>query len=86
MALFPDEKVKLAASDYLMREGELTGAEYFAIQRGLPEHRLRSLVAGRIWPRLECYALWNAKKLLKAVGGEAWLRLRAFILARRERA
>ena len=36
MALFPDQKIKLAASDYLMREGELTGAEYFAIQRGLP--------------------------------------------------
>src|SRR5258706_7345951 len=37
MALFPDEKVKLAASDYLMREGELTGAEYFAIKRRLPK-------------------------------------------------
>ena len=36
MALYPDEKVKLAASDYLMREGELTGAEYFAIKRGIP--------------------------------------------------
>jgi hypothetical protein len=36
MALFPDEKVKLAASDYLMREGELTGAEFFAIKHGLP--------------------------------------------------
>jgi len=36
MALYPDEKVKRAAADYLMREGELTGAEYFAIQRGLP--------------------------------------------------
>src|SRR5258708_1554326 len=36
MALFPDEKVKLAASEYLMREGELTGAEYFAIKRKLP--------------------------------------------------
>jgi len=36
MALFPDEKIKLAASDYLMREGELSGAEYFAIKRGIP--------------------------------------------------
>src|SRR5579871_4124096 len=36
MALYPDEKIKLAAADYLMREGELTGAEYFAIKRGLP--------------------------------------------------
>ncbi len=36
MALFPDEKIKLAAADYLMREGELSGAEYFAIQRRQP--------------------------------------------------
>ena len=37
LALFPEEKVKLAAADFLMREGELTGAEYFAIQHGLPQ-------------------------------------------------
>ena len=37
MALFPDEKIKLAASDYLMRQGELTGAEYFAVMHGLPQ-------------------------------------------------
>src|SRR5256885_15451745 len=30
MALFPDQKIKQAAADYLMKEGELTGAEYFA--------------------------------------------------------
>jgi len=36
MALFPDKTLKLEASDYLMREGELTGAEFFAIRRSLP--------------------------------------------------
>jgi peptidoglycan/xylan/chitin deacetylase (PgdA/CDA1 family) len=56
----------------------------FVIQRGVPEQWLASLVSGRVWPRFECYALWNAKKLLKAAGGKAWLGLRAFILARRE--
>src|SRR5665213_514518 len=35
IAMVPDEKVRAAASDYLMRQGELTGAEYFAIHRGL---------------------------------------------------
>jgi SAM-dependent methyltransferase len=35
-ALFPDAKVKEEAAQYLMRQGELTGAEYFAIKRGLP--------------------------------------------------
>jgi RNA polymerase sigma factor (sigma-70 family) len=37
MALFPDPKIKQEAADYLMREGELTGAEYFAVMRGLPD-------------------------------------------------
>ncbi len=37
MALFPDAKIKQSAADYLMREGELTGAEYFAVMRGLPQ-------------------------------------------------
>ena len=36
MALFPDPKIKQAAADYLMKEGELTGAEYFAVMRGAP--------------------------------------------------
>ena len=36
MALFPDQKIKHEACDYLMREGELTGAEYFAVLQGLP--------------------------------------------------
>ena|GEM_PF-6891592 len=36
LALFPDHNVRMAASDYLMREGELTGADYFAINHGLP--------------------------------------------------
>jgi hypothetical protein len=37
MATFPDRAIKERAADYLMREGELTGAEYFAVMRGLPK-------------------------------------------------
>jgi hypothetical protein len=37
MALFPDQKIKAAAADYLMREGELSGAEYFGVMRGTPK-------------------------------------------------
>jgi len=33
---FSQPKIKQEAADYLMREGELTGAEYFAAMRGLP--------------------------------------------------
>ncbi len=36
LALYPDAKVKEAASQFLMREGELSGAEYFAVKRGIP--------------------------------------------------
>jgi hypothetical protein len=36
LALFPDAQIKLRAADYLMREAELTGTEYFAIQKSLP--------------------------------------------------
>jgi hypothetical protein len=56
----------------------------FAVQRGTSEQRVASLVAGDLWPRLQCYLFWNCKKLMKAIGGEAWLKLRYFILARRK--
>ena len=36
LALFPDQKIRAQAADYLMREGELTGAEHFAVMRGIP--------------------------------------------------
>ena len=36
LALFPDQKIKSQAADYLMHEGELTGAEHFAVMRGIP--------------------------------------------------
>jgi len=36
MALFPDQKIKQEACDYLMRQGELTGMEYFAAMHGMP--------------------------------------------------
>lgn len=36
IARYPDKKIKQAALDYLMREGELTGMEYFAGMRGIP--------------------------------------------------
>jgi hypothetical protein len=56
----------------------------FTVQRDTSEQRVASLVAGDLWPRLQCYLFWNCKKLMKAIGGEAWLKLRYFILARRK--
>jgi hypothetical protein len=37
MALFPNQKIKQQAADYLMKEGMLSGAEYFGIVRGVPK-------------------------------------------------
>ncbi len=36
LALYPEATIKEEASQYLMREGELSGAEYFAVKRSLP--------------------------------------------------
>jgi peptidoglycan/xylan/chitin deacetylase (PgdA/CDA1 family) len=56
----------------------------FTIQRGTSEQWVASLIAGDLWPRLQCYLFWNCKKLMKAIGGEVWLNLRYIILARRK--
>ena len=36
-SLFPDRAMKMQAADFFMREGEITGPEYFAIDHGLPD-------------------------------------------------
>ncbi len=36
MAFFPDARIKEATCDYLMREGEMTGMEYFAVMHSQP--------------------------------------------------
>jgi peptidoglycan/xylan/chitin deacetylase (PgdA/CDA1 family) len=55
----------------------------FGLQQGVTPERAAALVSGRMAPRLGSYAFWNAKKLVKAAGGEHWLRLRLWLLARR---
>jgi hypothetical protein len=48
LALFPDPRIKKAAADYLMQEGELTGAEYYAVMQGLP-HLLVGVENGKYY-------------------------------------
>lgn len=55
----------------------------FGVQQGVPPEWVAAVVAGRVGPRLSRYCYWNAKKLVKAAGGEQWLKLRAWMLARR---
>ena len=54
----------------------------FGIQQGVSSQWVASVVSGRALPRLQRYLFWNGKKLLKAAGGESWLRIRRKILAR----
>jgi peptidoglycan/xylan/chitin deacetylase (PgdA/CDA1 family) len=76
-ALFTSEPV--AATD------EVDGCRVlgrFTIQRGVPAARAAAIAAGRPVPRLHQFVGWNARKAAKAVGGETYLRLRRYILAR----
>ena len=54
----------------------------FTIQRDVPAAHAAAIVAGRRAPRLRQFASWNARKVAKAVGGETYLRLRRYLLAR----
>jgi hypothetical protein len=54
----------------------------FAIQRWHDASHVAALVRGDRRRRLEQWALWNAKKLTKAVGGKFYLRVRELILRR----
>jgi peptidoglycan/xylan/chitin deacetylase (PgdA/CDA1 family) len=55
----------------------------FSVQQGVPREWVASLVSGHVIPRFRQYLFWNCKKILKAVGGEAWLSVRRKILAHR---
>jgi peptidoglycan/xylan/chitin deacetylase (PgdA/CDA1 family) len=55
----------------------------FSIQQGVTREWTRALVTGSPGPRWSSWAYWNAKKALKAAGGEAWLALRRRLIASR---
>jgi peptidoglycan/xylan/chitin deacetylase (PgdA/CDA1 family) len=55
----------------------------FGVQQGISPQWVGSVIAGHPFPRFQRYVFWNGKKLLKAVGGETWLKIRRGILARR---
>jgi hypothetical protein len=54
----------------------------FSVQQGVPPEWVASVIAGRTLPRARRFLAWNAKKLLKTAGGQAWLTLRKAILSR----
>jgi peptidoglycan/xylan/chitin deacetylase (PgdA/CDA1 family) len=55
----------------------------FCVQQGVSPQWVAAIVADRAIARLQRTIAWNSKKVLKAAGGSAWLRMRQWILARR---
>jgi peptidoglycan/xylan/chitin deacetylase (PgdA/CDA1 family) len=53
----------------------------FSVQQGVSADWVAAMAAGRAAPRIRRYVFWNAKKIMKTLGGEAWLRLRRKVLA-----
>jgi peptidoglycan/xylan/chitin deacetylase (PgdA/CDA1 family) len=44
-----------------------------------------SVIAGDVWPRMQRFVFWNAKKVLKKAGGAAWIEARRKIIAARSK-
>lgn len=65
------------------RVGGCTVLGRFSIMRDDPPALPGALAAGRLAPQLRQAAFWNAKKVVKAVGGEYWLAFRRSVLAGR---
>jgi peptidoglycan/xylan/chitin deacetylase (PgdA/CDA1 family) len=54
----------------------------YEIRKGMPAQAVMALARGDFWPAFRQKALWNAKKAVKALGGNTYLRVRAFLLSR----
>jgi peptidoglycan/xylan/chitin deacetylase (PgdA/CDA1 family) len=55
----------------------------YSVQRGTSTETAAALAAGDLLQRLQLSAYWNLKKVIKRIGGNAWLQFRKAVLARR---
>lgn len=58
------------------RVGALDVYGRYSVQQGTSAPVVAALAAGDLAPRLQQFAYWNLKKVLKRAGGEYWLRFR----------
>lgn len=58
----------------------------YSVHQGVRPQWVGSLIAGDVWPRMQRFVFWNAKKVLKKAGGMAWIAARRRIIARRSTA
>jgi peptidoglycan/xylan/chitin deacetylase (PgdA/CDA1 family) len=56
----------------------------YSVQQHSSAGLVAALAAGALRPRLQQYAYWNMKKILKRAGGEYWLRFRKSYLRLRQ--
>jgi hypothetical protein len=52
----------------------------YIIRPGMAPELVAELAGARSWPRWKEFLLWNSKKLAKVVGGEAYLKMRTYLL------
>jgi hypothetical protein len=57
----------------------------FSVHQGVRPQWVGSVIAGDVWPRMQRFVFWNAKKILKKAGGAAWIEARRRIIAARSR-
>lgn len=57
----------------------------FSVHQGVQPQWVGSVIAGDVWPRMQRFVSWNAKKILKKAGGAAWIEARRRIIAARSR-
>jgi hypothetical protein len=60
-----------------MRVGSCTVLGRYTLRRDDPGSRAADLVAASNRARVRQWSIWNAKKVLKALGGASYLRVRA---------
>lgn len=66
------------------RIGELRLYGRYSVQQHTPADTVAAIAAGDLAPRLQQYAYWNLKKVLKRAGGTYWLRFRKTYLRLRQ--
>jgi peptidoglycan/xylan/chitin deacetylase (PgdA/CDA1 family) len=54
----------------------------YTIKQGVTPATAAAIASGSIPPRFQQFTYWNTKKLFKAAGGDSWLRMRKWILAK----
>ncbi|MBV9083071.1 MAG: polysaccharide deacetylase family protein [Acidobacteriaceae bacterium] len=74
---------ELFTSEPVSRVDRVNGMRVFgrySVQQHSPAATVGAIAAGAVVPRLQQYVYWNAKKLIKRVGGQYWLHFRKYYL------